>query len=221
LALEKLKEGTDYDLRAAVHILMDFPPARFDETVELAFRVGVDPKQGDQTVRGMVQLPNGSGKKMRILAFTHQPEEAIKAGATYAGLEDLATKIKEGWMDFDVTVATMEAMKEIKSLARILGPRGLMPSLKSGTVGDPLTECIGSLLKGRVEFKMDRSSNVQLGVGKRSFGEEKLLENMEAALQAVGSARPSGLKGRFIESVTASTTMGPGVVLKPTLFSKF
>lgn len=221
LALEKLGEAKTYEWQEAMQTLTDMPAARFDETVELALQLGVDPKQSDQMVRGIVQLPNGSGKKVTILAFTSHPEEALKAGATYAGLEDLAAKIKEGWLDFDVAIATTEAMKEIKSLARILGPRGLMPNPKSGTVTDKLVECIESLKKGRVEFKMDKASNIQLGIGKRSFGAQKLVENAEAAMQAVVAGRPSAFKGKFIRSVTVSSTMSPGLRLKPALFAKF
>jgi large subunit ribosomal protein L1 len=219
-ALEALGKG-DHDWSEAIRLLLSTPAAQFDESVELSLHLNVDPKQSDQMVRGVVQLPNGSGKKVSILAFTHRPEEALQAGAAYAGLEDFAQKIREGWMDFDVAVATTDAMKEIKSLARILGPRGLMPNPKSGTVSDNLAECIDLLKRGRVEFKMDKGANVQLGVGKRSFGATKLVENAEAALQAIVAIRPNEFKGRLVRSVTLSTTMGPGAKIRSSLFAKF
>jgi large subunit ribosomal protein L1 len=219
-AIEKLGDG-NHDWGEAIRVLLETPEAKFDESVEMALHLNVDPKQSDQMVRGIVQLPHGSGKKVTILAFTHRPEEALQAGATYAGIADLAQKITEGWLDFDVAVATTDAMKEINTLARILGPRGLMPNPKSGTVSDNLVECIDLLKKGRVEFKMDKGANVQLGIGKRSFGAEKLVENAEAALQAIVAIRPKDFRGRLVRTVTVSTTMSPGLRIRSSLFAKF
>lgn len=220
-SLGSLEVGKAYDLSEAFQALLSMPAAKFDETVELAMHLGVDSKQSDQMVRGIVQLPHGSGKSIRIVAFTSSPEEALKAGAQEAGLANLIQKVKDGWLDFDVAVATTEAMKEVKSVARILGPRGLMPSPKAGTVSDDLPACIEALKKGRVEFKMDKAANIQVGIGKRSFGAEKLVENAEAAMQAVGEARPATFKGKFVRNVGVCTTMSPGVALKASLFAKY
>ncbi|RME73487.1 MAG: 50S ribosomal protein L1, partial [Verrucomicrobia bacterium] len=154
-ALELVDRKAEYPLSEAIALLKKMPQARFDETVEMAFRLGVDPRQGDQMVRGTVTLPHGSGKKVTVLAFTTDSDAAREAGADYAGLEDLIEKIKEGWLDFDVAVATPEAMKEVRQIARVLGPKGLMPNPKSGTVSPDLAEAIKAVKAGRVEFKMD------------------------------------------------------------------
>lgn len=221
LAQEKIEAGKSYDLKQAFAMLLSFPSTKFDETVELSLHLAVDPTQGDQMVRGMVQLPHGNGKKMRIIAFTKDAPAALQAGACEAGMADLMEKIKGGWLDFDVAVATVEAMKEVKSLARILGPKGLMPTPKTGTVTDDLVSCIEALKKGRVEFKMDKDANVQLGIGKRSFGLEKLMENVQAALEAIRHARPSVFRGKFVLNGVISSTMSPGVLLDPSIFAKF
>lgn len=219
-ALEQVDSMKAYELTEAFQSLLSMPAAKFDETVELAVHLAVDPRQSDQMVRGIVQLPHGNGKSLRILAFTTNPEDALKAGASVAGLTDLMEKIKGGWLDFDVAVATPEAMKEVKSLARILGPRGLMPSPKSGTVTENLAACIAELKKGRIEFKMDKAANIQMGIGKRSFGVEKLVENATAALEAIKHARPAVLKGKFICGASVASTMSPGFKLSETLFAK-
>jgi len=183
--------------------------------------LAVDPRQSDQMVRGIVQLPHGNGKEVRIIVFTNKPEEALKAGAREAGMAELMEKIKGGWLDFDVAVATTEAMKEVKALARILGPKGLMPSPKAGTVTEDIVGCVEALKKGRVEFKMDKAANVQLGIGKRSFGVEKLKENAEAALEAIKHARPSVFRGKFVLGAAISATMSPSLALQESLFAKF
>ena len=175
-ALEQLDAGKTYELAPALEALLKLPAPKFDETVELALHLAVDPRQSDQMVRGIVQLPHGNGKEVRIIVFTNKPEEALKAGAREAGMAELMEKIKGGWLDFDVAVATTEAMKEVKALARILGPKGLMPSPKAGTVTEDVVSCVEALKKGRVEFKMDKAANVQLGIGKRSFGVEKQMD---------------------------------------------
>ncbi len=221
LAFEKVDASKVYESADALQCLLSMPSAKFDESVELAVHLLVDPKQSDQMVRGVVQLPHGSGKEVRIIAFTEKTDEALQAGACAAGLTDLIEKIKNGWLDFDVAVATPDAMKEVKTIARILGPRGLMPNPKTGTVTEDLVACIEALKKGRVEFKMDKAANVQLGIGKKGFGVEKLSENLDFALKAIQHARPASLKGRMVDSISLSTTMSPSVALSSALYSKF
>lgn len=212
--------GKDYSIPEAVAVLYKLPKARFDETVELSFRLGVDPRQGDQMVRGTVSLPNGSGKKIRVLAFTENPQAALDAGAEYAGLKEYLAKIQEGWMDFDVAVATPEAMKEVRTIARVLGPKGLMPNPKSGTVSDNLSQAIKEVKAGRVEFKMDKAANIGVGVGKRSFTPNQIVENVNALLAAIGKARPASFKGKYLHNVVLSATMSPGVRLASSEYSK-
>ena len=211
----------EYPLAEAVEVLSKFPKAKFDETVEVSFRLGVDPSQGDQMVRGTTPLPNGSGKKVRVLVFTDDPQKAIAAGADHAGLQDMMAKINEGWMDFDVAIATTEAMKSVRSLARVLGPKGLMPNPKSGTVTDDIAAGIKAVKAGRVEFKMDKTANIGVVAGKRSFTTAQVAENVAAVLEAVGKAKPASFKGQYIKSVTISSSMSPGVKLASTEYSKF
>jgi len=198
-------------LQDAVNALQSMPKAGFDETVEISINLAVDPKQSNQMVRGTVRLPNGSGKKVRVVVFTEQPEAALAAGADKAGLADLAKEIEGGWMDFDVAVSTTSAMKEVRKLARILGPRGLMPNPKSGTVTDDVEAAIKEVKGGRVEYKMDKTANLVVVVGKRSFANDKLFENAKAALSSVAAAKPEVIKGKFINSVSISSTMSPSV----------
>ena len=211
----------EYPLVEAVEILSKFPKAKFDETIELSFRLGVDPAQGDQMVRGTTPLPNGSGKKVRVLVFTDDPQKALDAGADYAGLADMMAKVQEGWLDFDVAIATTEAMKQVRTLARVLGPKGLMPNPKSGTVTDDVAAAIKAVKAGRVEFKVDKTANIGVGIGKRSFTSEQIVENAQAVLEAVGKAKPATFKGQYIKSVTISSSMSPGVKLASSEFSKF
>lgn len=195
----------------AVKALDGMQKAKFDETVELSFKLVVDPKQSNQMVRGTVRLPNGSGKKVRVLVFTENAEAALAAGADYAGLDDLLKKIEGGWVDFDVAVATTSAMKEVRKAARVLGPRGLMPNPKSGTVTDDVASAIQEVKAGRVEYKMDKTANLSIVIGKRSFSAEKLTENAKAALQSLVAAKPEAIKGKFVKSITLSSTMSPAV----------
>ncbi len=211
----------DYPLQEAVEILSKFPKAKFDETVELSFRLGVDPSQGDQMVRGTTPLPNGSGKKIRVLVFTDDAAKALAAGADYAGLADMMAKINEGWLDFDVAIATTEAMKQVRTLARVLGPKGLMPNPKSGTVTDDIAAGIKAVKAGRVEFKMDKTANIGVGIGKRSFTPAQIAENAAAVLEAIGKAKPASFKGHYIKTVVISSSMSPGVKLASTEYSKF
>jgi len=211
----------EYPLNEAVEILSKFPQAKFDETVELSFRLGVDPAQGDQMVRGTTPLPNGSGKKVRVVVFTDDPAKALAAGADYAGLADMMAKVQEGWLDFDVAIATTEAMKQVRTLARVLGPKGLMPNPKSGTVTDDIAAGIKAVKAGRVEFKVDKTANIGVGIGKRSFTPAQILENATAVLDAIGKAKPASFKGHYIKSVTISSSMSPGVKIASTEFSKY
>jgi large subunit ribosomal protein L1 len=180
--------------------LAGFEKAKFDETVELSFFLGVDPKQSAQAVRGTVNLPHGSGKEITVLVFTEKTEEALSAGADIAGLDDLIAKIKDGWMEFDVALSTTEAMKSVRSVARVVGPRGLMPTPKAG----------------RVEFKMDKTGVLAVVIGKRSFSQDQLQENAQTALEAVAASRPQGYKGKFIKTVHLSSTMSPAVRINAT-----
>jgi large subunit ribosomal protein L1 len=210
-----------YSLQEAVEVLAKFPKAKFDETVELSFRLGVDPSQGDQMVRGTTPLPNGSGKKVRVLVFTDNAQAALAAGADHAGLQDMMQKINEGWLDFDVAIATTEAMKTVRTLARVLGPKGLMPNPKSGTVTDDIAAGIKAVKAGRVEFKMDKAANIGVGIGKRSFTSAQILENAQAVVDAIGKAKPASFKGQYIKTLVLSGTMSPGVVIASTEYNKF
>jgi large subunit ribosomal protein L1 len=206
--------GRRFSVENAVALLEKMPKARFDETVELSIHLSVDPKQSDQMVRGVVSLPNGSGKKVRVLVFTEKPEEAMAAGADFAGLEDWIEKIQSGWLDFDVAIATTSAMKQVRNVARVLGPRGIMPNPKSGTVSDDVAEAVCAVKAGRVEFKMDKTANMAVVVGKRSFAADKLVENIKTAIDAILKAKPTSISGNFIKNVTLAATMTPGVRLE-------
>lgn len=211
-----------YSLQEAVELLGRMPKAKFDETVELSAKLNVDPRQSTQMVRGVVNLPKGSGKKVRVVVFTENPEAALEAGADSAGLDDLIAKVQEGWTDFDVAIATPAAMKEVRKIARVLGPRGLMPNPKSGTVTDDVASAVKEIkLGGRVEFKMDKTANIGVVVGKRSHSSEDLSENIQVVVDAIGKARPDSFKGKYIKSMTVSATMSPGIKLDPALFNQF
>ncbi|RFC42062.1 MAG: large subunit ribosomal protein L1 [Verrucomicrobia bacterium] len=212
----------DYPLAEAVDVLTKFPKVKFDETVELSFCLGVDATAGEQMVRGTTPLPNGSGKKVRVLVFTEDAPKAIAAGADHAGLLDMMAKINEGWLDFDVAIATTEAMKTVRTIARVLGPKGLMPNPKSGTVTDDIPAGIKAVKAGRVEFKMDKACNIGVGIGKRSFTAAQILENANVVIEAVGKAKPSTFKGsNYIKSVALSSSMSPGVHVAAIEFSKY
>jgi large subunit ribosomal protein L1 len=212
----------EYPLKDAVDVLAKFPKAKFDETIELSFSLGVDATSGEQNVRGTTPLPNGSGKKVRVLVFTDDPTKALAAGADFAGLQDVMAKITAGWLDFDVAIATTEAMKTVRTLARVLGPKGLMPNPKSGTVTDDIAAGIKAVKAGRVEFKMDKTANIGVGVGKRSFTTAQILENVQAVMDAVGKAKPNTFKGgQFIKGVSISSSMSPAVRIASTEFSKY
>src|SRR5690349_23793342 len=197
-ALEAVDKKKSYPLKAAVEVLSKFPKAKFNETIDLAFRLGVDPKQSDQMVRGTVPLPHVSGKSVRVLVFAKSgpsADAARTAGAEYVGFEDMIKKCQDGWSDFDVAIATPEAMSEVRKLGKVLGPRGLMPNPKTGTVTDDTGRAVKEVKAGRVEFKIDKAGNVAVPVGKVSFQPQALVENGTAVIDAVVRARPAAAKG--------------------------
>ena len=204
-------------LSDAFEKLSKFEKVNFDETVEVSCSMGVDPKQSAQGVRGTVNLPHGSGKEVKVIVFTDNIDDAKQAGADHAGLDDLIKKVKDGWMDFDVAISTTEAMKSVRSIARVLGPRGLMPTPKAGTVTDNVAEAIKLVKAGRVEFKMDKTGSLAVVIGKRSFANEQLEENTVAALHAISESRPDGFKGRFVKTIFVSSTMSPSVKINTSL----
>jgi len=213
-ALEQVDANKTYPLKAAVEVLARFPKAKFNETVDLAFRLGVDPKQSDQMVRGTVPLPHGSGKTVRVLVFAKAgpaADAAKAAGAEFVGFEDMIKKCNEGWTDFDIAVATPDAMTEVRKLGKILGPRGLMPNPKTGTVTEDTAKAVREVKAGRVEFKVDKAGNIHVPVGKASFKALQLEENARAVIEAVAKARPSSAKGQYIHTCTISATMSPPV----------
>ena len=212
-ALESVDNKKSYPLKEAVNVLAKFPKAKFNETIDLAFRLGVDPKQSDQMVRGTVPLPHGSGKTVRVLVFAKgAPADAAKAaGAEFVGFEDMIKQCNEGWAEFDVAVATPEAMIEVRKLGKVLGPRGLMPNPKTGTVTEDTAKAVKEVKAGRVEFKTDKAGNVHVVVGKASFKPEHIEENARAVIEAVTKARPTSVKGQYVQSCTLSATMSPAV----------
>ena len=215
-AMELMDANKLYPLKSAVEVLVKFPKAKFNETVELAFRLGVDPKQSDQMVRGTVPLPHGSGKTVKVLVFAKPgpaADAAKAAGAEHIGYDDLIKKCTEGWADFDVAIATPEAMSEVRKLGKVLGPRGLMPNPKTGTVTDDTAKAVREVKAGRVEFKIDKAGNVHVPIGKVSFTPQQIAENARAVIDAVIKARPHSAKGTYLESCTLSGTMSPPVRL--------
>lgn len=202
-----------YPLGEAIEALKKMPAPKFDQTVTLSFRLGVDPKQSDQMVRGTCPLPHGSGKQVRVLVFaTGQAASAAReAGAEFVGFEDMVKKCQEGFQDFDVAIATPQAMSEVRKLGKVLGPRGLMPNPKAGTVTDDTAKAVKEVKAGRVEFKLDKNGNVAVPVGKFSFAPEQLAENGSAVIDAVAKARPATAKGRFLNTITLAATMLPAV----------
>ena len=210
-----------YSLEEAVSIMKKAPSVKFDETVELAIKLNVNTKQTSQPVRGTVTLPHGTGKKKTVCVFCKGEAEkkAREAGADHAGSQELIQKVLSGWCSFDVAIATPEMMREIAKLGKVLGPRGLMPNPKAGTVTDDITTAINEVKKGKIEFKMDKQTNVQIPIGKRSFDEKKICENAQSVIRAVVSSRPSSVKGNFVRSIALSSSMGPGIKLDTVKFS--
>ncbi|HEY3860749.1 MAG TPA: 50S ribosomal protein L1 [Verrucomicrobiae bacterium] len=212
--LEQVSSHKPYPLKSAVEVLAKFPKAKFNETIDMAFKLGVDPKQSDQMVRGTVPLPHGSGKNVRVLVFSKPgpaAEAARAAGAEYIGFDELIKKCNEGWTDFDVAIATPEAMSEVRKLGKALGPRGLMPNPKTGTVTDDTAKAVKEVKAGRVEFKVDKGGNIHVPIGKVSFPADHIMENARAVIEAVAKAKPSSSKGTFIHTCTISATMSPPV----------
>lgn len=220
-AAEKV-EPRVYALREAVETVKKSAFAKFDESVDLALRLGIDPKRSDQMVRGTTSLPHGTGKKVRVLVFAkgEKEQEARQAGADYVGSDDLMEKVKGGWMDFDCAIATPDLMAAVGKLGKVLGPRGLMPNPKTGTVTFEVGKAVAEIRKGRVEYKVEKAGIVQVAVGKVSFQAEQLYENASAIIEAVVKARPSSCKGRYLKSATISSTMGPGVKLDSIALTK-
>jgi large subunit ribosomal protein L1 len=216
-AAEQVDRNKAYSFAEAVSALKKFPATKFDQTVTMSFRLGVDPKQSDQMVRGTCPLPHGSGKTVRVLVFAEgeAARAAKNAGAEYVGFMDLVKKCQEGFQDFDVAVATPAAMSEVRKLGKVLGPRGLMPNPKIGTVTDDTAKAVQEVKAGRVEFKLDKNGNVAVPVGKFSFAENQLVENGTAIIEAVVKARPASAKGRFVEGMTLAATMSPGLRVDP------
>ena len=206
-----------YSPQEAIELAKKTSFAKFDETVELHFRLGVDPQHADQQVRGVASLPNGLGKQVRVLVFTQGEGDRIarEAGADYVGADDLIKQIEGGWLGFDVAIATPDMMPKIGKLGKIIGRRGLMPNPKSGTIANPddLPRVINEVRQGRVEFKLDKTALIHLPIGKASFSDDKLVENLSSVVEAIVSAKPSGAKGQFIRSVSLATSMGPGIKL--------
>src|SRR5947209_14717357 len=216
-AAEQIDRSKTYNLADAVSTLKKFSPTKFDQTVTVSFRLGVDPKQSDQMVRGTCPLPHGSGKQVRVLVFAEgeAARAAKEAGAEFIGMKDLIQKCQEGFQDFDVAIATPAAMAEVRKLGKVLGPRGLMPNPRTGTVTDDTSNAVQDVKAGRVEFKLDKNGNVAVPVGKLSFEQQALLENGSAVIEAVVRARPATAKGRHLEGITLSATMSPGIHLDP------
>jgi large subunit ribosomal protein L1 len=210
--------GQVRDLAQAVKLVKQTARAKFDETIVVSSHLGVDPRHSDQLVRGTVVLPHGTGKSLRVLVLCKgdKQKEALAAGADFAGAEDYVKKIQDGWLDVDAIVATPDLMGEVGKLGRVLGPRGLMPNPKSGTVTFDVAKAVQELKAGKIEFRVDKGANVHAPVGKASFTEDKLLENARVFLRELLRAKPSAAKGAYIKSLTLSATMGPGITLDPT-----
>ncbi len=211
--MEMVDREQVYPLEDALQMLKDMPACNFDETVELAFRLGIDPRQSDQVVRGVIALPNGTGKTVHVvvIATGDAATAAQEAGADTVGFEDVIERIKDGWTDFDTLIATPAAMQSLRPLGRVLGPRGLMPNPKTGTLTDDTGPAVQQAKAGQVEYRADRGGCIHVPVGKRSFSKENLHENAMQVVQTVQQARPASAKGQYFLSVTVSTTMSPGV----------
>jgi large subunit ribosomal protein L1 len=220
-AKAKLTVGDRLSPQDAIQVVKDLSFAKFDETVEVATRLGVDPRQADQVVRGTVILPHGTGKEVRVLVIAQgeKEKEAKDAGADYVGVEFL-DRIKEGWLDFDVAVATPDLMGKVGPLGRVLGPRGLMPTPKAGTVTFDVGKAVKEIKAGKIEYRVDRTGNVHAPIGKISFENEKLMENLDAFMDSILRARPPAAKGTYLRGVSVTSTMGPGVAIDPNLYRR-
>lgn len=213
VALAKVDRNQRYALEDSLRLAKETARAKFDETVELAIRLGVDPRQADQNLRGTVSLPHGLGKVVRVLAFAkgEKEKEAQDAGADFVGSDELIKKIGDGWFDFDKTVATPDMMAAVGRIGKVLGPRGLMPNPKTGTVSMDIGKAVKEIKAGKLEFRVDKAGIVHVPVGKASFGAEQLIDNAKAVLQSILRAKPASAKGNYVKGVTVATTMGPGI----------
>ena len=215
-SVKLVEANKEYDIKEALDVIEKMPKTKFDQTVELHVKLGVDSKHADQQVRGTVVLPNGTGKTQKVLVFAKGPkaEEAEKAGADFVGAEELIPKIQnENWFDYDVVVATPDMMGVVGRLGKVLGPKGLMPNPKSGTVTMDVTKAINEIKSGKVEYRLDKTNIIHLGFGKVSFGTDKLAENYDTIINAIIKAKPAAAKGQYIKSVSVTTTMGPGIFI--------
>ncbi len=216
-AAELIEEGKIYTPLEAVNIAREASPSKFDGTVEVAMRLGVDPRKADQMVRGTVSLPHGTGKTVRVIVFAtgDKAEEARAAGADKVGSDDLIQEITDGYLDFDAAIATPDQMAKVGRIARVLGPRGLMPNPKTGTVTPDVAKAVSDIKGGKISFRVDKQANLHMIIGKASFSPEQLVENYAAALDEILRSKPSAAKGRYLRKVTFSTTMGPGIPVDP------
>lgn len=216
-AREKIEREKRYFLDDALGLMDDSPKAKFDEVIDIAIRLGVNPRHAEQMVRGSCVLPNGTGKTVRVLVFAKgdKEKEAEQAGADFVGNEDLIKKIKDGWLEFDKCIATPDMMKDVAKLGRILGTRGMMPSPKLGTVTFDITQAVEAFKKGKVEFKVDKVGNLHISIGKRSFEKEKLKENILSLMETIMKLKPATSKGTYLRNISISSSMGPGIKLDP------
>ncbi len=214
-AATQIDRVVEYTLEDAVKLLKQSATAKFDETVEIAMRLGVDPRHADQMVRGTVTLPHGTGKNVRVLVFAQgdKVQEALDAGADYAGLQEYVEQINKGWLDFDVAVATPDVMRDVGKLGRILGARGLMPNPKSGTVTMDVATAVKEIKAGKIDFRVDKTGIIHTGIGKVSFDEDKIMENVKTFINTVVKLKPASAKGTYLKSISLSSTMGPGIFL--------
>lgn len=214
---KKVEPNKAYTFDEAVEILKSCPPTKFDQAVDIAIKMGIDPKKSDQQVRGTVTLPNGTGKSRTVLVFAagDKVKEALDAGAQYAGSDELIEKVKGGWTDFDVVVTTPDMMREVGKLGKVLGPRGLMPTPKAGTVTTDVAKAVKEVQGGKIEFKLDKHAVCNTAIGKLSFEGKALVENIKAVLNAMMRAKPASAKGQYFQSVSLSSTMGPGLKIDP------
>lgn len=216
-AKELIEEGKQYSLAEASEIVSKFPAAKFDETIDVAIKLGIDPRKAEENVRGTVELPHGTGKNLRVVAFCkgEKVQEAEAAGADFAGGDDLVAKIQGGWLDFDAAVATPDMMVGVGKIGKLLGPRGLMPNPKVGTVTFDIGKAVKAIKAGRVEFRVEKAGILQVGAGKISFGPQKIQENLAALIDSVVKAKPKAAKGTYVQSIAVSSTMGPSIIVNP------
>lgn len=220
-ALKTVEQGKDYSIKDAVALVKQNAKAKFDESFDISIRLGVDPRKADQLVRGTVSLPHGTGKTVRVLVMAKAPKdkEALEAGADHAGFTEYIEKLQSGWADIDVIIATPDVMGEVGKLGRVLGPRGLMPNPKSGTVTFDVAKAVKEVKAGKIEFRVDKGGNVQAAIGKCSFAPDQLADNLNTIMHSIVKAKPTTAKGKYIRSVYVSSTMGPSVKLADSVFT--